>query len=398
MSSITRSSDPKLIPDECPVCLEPILQSDLIGTVKNCSHYYHENCITTWSQHSNSCPSCRRLYYLVEIAVMGKPTHVTKRITVKDKLPVNDAIDNIPSEYVQPGGGVITDLAGSVSEASSSSSSASASAASAAAAGSVCTICTSSQYRPSWRMLSCTSCLSSFHVRCLGISNSVDIWYCPICDSAQENKMPPSRAGTSVMSSIRQSRRSTPSMNSRITEAVFRNPAASSLYIGSSETLAVLPLSGDGRIAGTGPRRPPTGLVIFNTNHELDDNFSDEEERNPVPTSPPLNVVNGGVLLRRELKEKENLSKEESISWDVFDTAKSLQQSSTGTSAVSVSSSTGPATSAGSNHGWVLPWRFPLPDVVGEKSPNHLNLKLDLRIASDIPPRSQLHPPLEFRP
>lgn len=311
--------------EECPVCLDPILPTSTIGTIKSCEHYYHESCISTWSLHSNSCPTCRRLYRKVEVLVKNRPNHILKVVNVQDRIPANDAIESIPAEYVQSASS--STVAGS-SFSSDADPSAASSSTPADYAGSVCTICTSSQYRPTWNMMTCTQCLSSFHSRCLGIRASIDIWYCPMCDS--EQVAPPMVPVASTGASIRslasnvgdtRRRRATPSLNSRITEAVFRNPASSSLYIGSTATGTS---SSDYVRPAIASRRRPTGLVIFNNNNELDDDFDlvDEAPRTEEVHTPL--VFNGGVLRRRELRQRELLSQEESQSWDSFERAKEM--------------------------------------------------------------------------
>ncbi|CAH2354291.1 hypothetical protein CLIB1423_15S02850 [[Candida] railenensis] len=314
--------------EECPVCLDPILPTSTIGTIKSCEHYYHESCISTWSSHSNSCPTCRRLYRKVEVSVKNRPNHKLKIVTVQDRIPANDAIESIPAEYVQSASSSAVAASSFPPIFADAEPNAASSSTPADYAGSVCTICTSSQYRPTWKMMTCTQCLSSFHSRCLGIRASIDIWYCPMCDSEQvaPPMVPIASAGTSIRSLTSnvgdsRRRRATPSLNSRITEAVFRNPASSSLYIGSTATAA----SSSGYVRpATASRRRPTGLVIFNNNNELDDDFDSVDDEPRMEETPTSSVFNGGVLRRRELRQKELLSQEESQSWDSFERAKEI--------------------------------------------------------------------------
>ncbi|KAI3406274.2 hypothetical protein KGF56_000754 [Candida oxycetoniae] len=71
------------------------------------------------------------------------------------------------------------------------------------------------------------------------------------------------------------------------------------------------------------------GLVIFNENGEIDDTFLYEDDYFEMQV-PKLNtdgipvsarVMNGGVLSRREQKQREKLTREEVSSWEVFDQA-----------------------------------------------------------------------------
>ncbi len=40
----------------CSICLEDI---DDTGKFLDCTHCFHEQCINTWLQKSNTCPECR---------------------------------------------------------------------------------------------------------------------------------------------------------------------------------------------------------------------------------------------------------------------------------------------------------------------------------------------------
>ncbi|CAK7905549.1 hypothetical protein CAAN1_29S00518 [[Candida] anglica] len=309
----------QLEPNECPICLDPIVGKDSVGIVQKCGHIYHEMCITTWSSHSNSCPTCRRLFYKIEFATLETPSKITKSISVQDKLAPNDAINEIPSEFIRnentPGNERV----------------------STPIIDGTCSICTSSQYQPSLRMVNCTSCLSHFHLRCLGItSGSQETWYCPICDNILDIRQIDDSRGSSNrrrpvqrrIPSLRSPRTSTlsetpssSSSNSRITDVVFRNPAAaSSLYSGPLTSSISFQQFGDSTPLTSSHRSKPTGLVIFNNNNELDDEFLEEidESEEPIQSS----VINGGILLRRELRERQHLSQEEAKSWDILNSVR----------------------------------------------------------------------------
>jgi hypothetical protein len=95
------------------------------------------------------------------------------------------------------------------------------------------------------------------------------------------------------------------------------------------------------RISRENSKRRP-GLIIHNENGELDDDFlydnSNPEDETNIRAennrvySPP--IINGGVILRKELKEKQKLSKEEARSWDVFDEARKCKVDSESSNAV----------------------------------------------------------------
>ena len=43
---------------QCPICLVDFNEGDINGKLP-CKHIFHEKCIKTWFQDSNSCPICR---------------------------------------------------------------------------------------------------------------------------------------------------------------------------------------------------------------------------------------------------------------------------------------------------------------------------------------------------
>ena len=56
--------------DDCSICLAPIKLSTVTSNdprgqtqevleLKSCSHYFHDNCLTTWLESKNECPLCR---------------------------------------------------------------------------------------------------------------------------------------------------------------------------------------------------------------------------------------------------------------------------------------------------------------------------------------------------
>ncbi|KAK4766306.1 hypothetical protein SAY87_007948 [Trapa incisa] len=45
--------------ETCVICLEAYKEKDDVGTLKNCSHGYHVNCIKKWLSMKNSCPICK---------------------------------------------------------------------------------------------------------------------------------------------------------------------------------------------------------------------------------------------------------------------------------------------------------------------------------------------------
>ncbi|CUM45740.1 unnamed protein product [Debaryomyces fabryi] len=339
--------------EECTICLELITLVSTIGTIKNCHHYYHEDCILQWSSHSNSCPTCRKLFYKIDVSRYDKRDKIQKLISIRDKLLPNDAIDQIPQEYIIPTNYPATerennhDSLDQITENYSSNNK-------------LCSICSSSDYRSSLsrNLIYCNNCPSAFHLNCLGVNTYEETddltWCCPMCDNLQEiaaistyqsgvasNRSRSSRGAGNTRpraNRIRTPRTVTSLLNSHITDVVFRNSSVPINIVPRVSNNLSVPLEHTPR---ENPKRRP-GLIIHNENGELDDdflydatNYEDETNRqaeNNRVYSPP--IINGGVILRKELKEKQKLSKEEAQSWDVFDEARRCQSSTEGSNVV----------------------------------------------------------------
>lgn len=321
--------------EECTICLENIVTSSSIGTIQSCHHYYHEDCILQWSSHSNSCPTCRKLFYKIETSKCGNPTKIEKVISIRDKLLPNDAIDQIPSEYII--------RSYSPSERENNQTSLDQIVENYSSNNKLCSICSSSDYRNSLtrNLIFCNNCPSAFHQNCLGIDihgTSDDFsWCCPMCDTLQDIPVLPtyqSHAGSNrVRGGIggnirpRAKRVRTPRtirslINSRITDSVFRNISSANTHVIPNASLD------DWEVKTNTNQRQRPGLVIHNENDELDDDFlySNVSCENDIPNnSYSQPIMNGGVILRKELKDKQNLSKEEAQSWDIFDQARKCQ-------------------------------------------------------------------------
>lgn len=158
---------------ECPICLDPLGPRDLIGRIHQCLHHYHKRCISQWSTHSNSCPTCRKLYYVIDIVANDARDHVLENINVKDRLIENDAINHIPPEFIIPPPTYTDSYTLTRSEEPELNSG-------------VCTICSSAQYsRLARSLLPCINCGAKFHRLCLGHRDE-SFWFCPVCDCRQE--------------------------------------------------------------------------------------------------------------------------------------------------------------------------------------------------------------------
>ncbi|KAK6454513.1 uncharacterized protein RJT20DRAFT_59038 [Scheffersomyces xylosifermentans] len=360
--------------DECTICLEPLLPSHQIGSIPSCcgtsnNKYYHDRCILQWAANSNSCPTCRKRFYSINIANKSTPHRVKRVVAIKDKLLPNDAINNIPRAYITPAtrsvsasphGGTNSELEDDdIRHAHSVTS------------NGVCTICSSSDYRSSIRnMIDCNFCGSNFHLNCLGISsgqaNELLNWCCPICDNDQDLILPATAAatgrraqGSRFIPSRTPVSRTTPLGRighmstiraASITDSVYRNPIGSLLSTNSASFAPTVISNMSNEPTLTTIRRRP-GLIIHNENNELDDDFlynndntDDFGDRMESLTNPIHEsyspVINGGVILRKELRAKQNLSPEEIQSWDLFEEARHEGQEGEGSSSEQILSST----------------------------------------------------------
>lgn len=265
---ITPYIDTFVMADECPICLEGVGPSDVIGIVYPCAHHYHEQCLLPWSTHSNSCPTCRKSFYKINVATKSAPETILRSFGIKDKLQPNAAIDSIPAEYVIPPSEVPhreriereRDIQ----------------------PGGVCQVCSSASYALRQRaMVSCVACNASFHVSCLGAASHEPVsmeWFCPVCDCYQELSIPNAnrvhvRASSRGPTSVR--KHSLVTTDSDLAHAVFEDSL---------------------------------------------DSLDSEPARFERPSRP--NVLNGGVLLRREERALRNLTPEEAHLWEMLERAR----------------------------------------------------------------------------
>ncbi|EGW33112.1 uncharacterized protein SPAPADRAFT_150765 [Spathaspora passalidarum NRRL Y-27907] len=287
---------------ECSICLEPILSNHTVGKIANCCNIsYHDKCLITWSQMSNSCPTCRKRFHKINISSKSNDK-IIHTIQVKDKLLPNGAINDIPSQFIIPptpspsiqlNAQYFDDNEDEEEEEWGLLS-----------ASGVCCICSSSIYSNSYRnqLITCRSCFSKFHLHCLGVSpDQYLIWNCPICDCHQEC-------------------------------VVARNP--SSAAAGRRRINSIL-----NNLMG-GSRRSRSNLVIHNENDELDIDFLYENNddadfsirpwQQVSPMEPSHTVINGGVIRRREEKQRLQLTEEEKNSWSLFEQARNQEDQEAG--------------------------------------------------------------------
>lgn len=327
--------------DECTICLEAINHASVLGTVEGCNHVYHGPCISSWAKHSNTCPTCRRKFHRLQFSEKGSKRSLGLE-RVQDRLLENPAIDDIPREFIiprdQPHNNAAADGFEPLGPIESGFSGYS--------QPRMCSICNLAGDSP--YVTSCSVCYETFHMGCLGLGLIGGTLVCPICDveqifvnetiirSANRSRpraraQPVSRRGGHVGAS---------------SNAVFSHRIVSLL----NPAIGVTTVDDDDDALRPLLRRPRSrpGLVIHNENNEIDDDFLYEQDIAPTASgsgsgsssdhasspgsssSPRENlypqssrpVLNGGVLLRKELRMQELLTEDEAKSWELFDEAK----------------------------------------------------------------------------
>ncbi|KAK6203111.1 uncharacterized protein RJT21DRAFT_24826 [Scheffersomyces amazonensis] len=368
--------------EECAICLETINHHDRIGIIDSCdckisNQNYHDKCILKWSSNSNSCPKCRKRFYKINIY---NKIHTSLRLiqsfNVKDKLLINDAINNIPAEFIINSNNFPDSSISGITSVSSTMAPRIRSLTSSSTMRStpepimngVCIICSSSNYNFRSGLINCTSCNSNFHYSCLNqsrlnhshsitgggssssrsngsnidgtITQIGDIlsrtnqvveteddyfqWCCPICDSDQESLVPYYRRTTRLL------KRS--GNKSVTTKRITRKPRRSNNNINSTSNnnCTIIDDIYDYNDSMSEIDDDFNDIIRDNdTNFEgvmFDDEYNNDINDNTNSSSnsqdnyyynPP--IINGGVLLRKELRAKQNLTKEEQQSWDLFE-------------------------------------------------------------------------------
>lgn len=260
----------------------------------------------------------QEVIYEVSIAFSRDKGNILRLVKVQDKLLPNDAINEIPLEFIIPANVPLTetnDFEGTQNERILEENS---------ALSKICTICSSADYRAflNQPFVCCSSCSAGFHLSCLGLSSACQdqFWNCPICDNVQE---------MSDLATHGNFRR-------RVQRRAYRprplmiNPSRTlqrNLHIFGSDSDSSRRTKAN---VSENYLKSPRGLVIYNEHNELNDDFlhadnyevDENGQQNAMNSFQLLPIINGGVLLRKEQREKEKLTKEEAKSWELFDKAR----------------------------------------------------------------------------
>ncbi|CAN6674649.1 hypothetical protein TRVA0_059S00540 [Trichomonascus vanleenenianus] len=147
----------------CSVCLEnlppPLESAELLATL-GCGHSYHDLCIKTWAERTNSCPSCRARFH--EIALRREfGGAIVHTIGVPDKEAPK--VENVEEEHEQ----LAREYAHQFEEPFGDIEN--------------CVICASGEREQ--ELLVCDGCDRTFHVTCLGLGEvPFSDWFCPTCE------------------------------------------------------------------------------------------------------------------------------------------------------------------------------------------------------------------------
>ncbi|KAH3671990.1 hypothetical protein WICMUC_004497 [Wickerhamomyces mucosus] len=159
--------------EDCAICLEDLFKTphELITKLQPCGHYYHTDCINLWKAKSNSCPTCRNDYDLIQM-IDKNGDLISSNFANKIDIPYVEEYffeSNDEDEFLDE------DIERRINLSISISSS--------------CILCDNSH--SSNRKTSCNSCSSTFHLDCLGLS-TLSYWCCPMCDADNMNYERPS--------------------------------------------------------------------------------------------------------------------------------------------------------------------------------------------------------------
>lgn len=160
----------------CTICLEQLFgKNKLISRLQPCGHYYHIECMNLWRDKSNSCPTCRGDYDIIERVdckgeVCGSLIAEKKQIEVVEEF--FESLDDVGSDYDEYDGDTMlleNDLDHRVDHRIDVL----------IGRSNICVLCDARSNR---LIITCDVCCSNFHPNCLGIAHS-GVYSCPMCDS-----------------------------------------------------------------------------------------------------------------------------------------------------------------------------------------------------------------------
>lgn len=157
--------------ESCTICLDQLFHpcmGDIITRLQPCGHYYHTECITLWTDRSNSCPTCRRDFEFVETINKSGEVLTIQRAEKK----VIEHVDEFFEVYNEDDYNMTYDEEDVLERRINNM----------IARSNICILCDSRR----GNVTPCNSCSSTFHLSCLGATN-LTRWFCPMCDAEQLN-------------------------------------------------------------------------------------------------------------------------------------------------------------------------------------------------------------------
>uniref|UniRef100_A0A060TBN5 ARAD1D36498p n=1 Tax=Blastobotrys adeninivorans TaxID=409370 RepID=A0A060TBN5_BLAAD len=131
----------------------------LVALLPSCGHKYHQACITTWAERTNSCPSCRTKFNCVEL--IDDNGQFCRSIDFEDRSAPKDDGNIDPGDYYDDEDQYLDGDGDFVYEN--------------------CVVCSSGERAQ--ELLVCDGCERSFHITCLGLALvPFSDWYCPTCE------------------------------------------------------------------------------------------------------------------------------------------------------------------------------------------------------------------------
>lgn len=160
--------------EDCTICLEVLFPhaESTISRLQPCGHHYHTECIHVWKEKSNTCPTCRHDYEIIEL-INFKSEVVSRTQATKIEVPVVEEFfeENLEIQdvYVDEDSSRLDQRLDFMLSNSNT-----------------CVLCDDPVTTNANALTSCVGCSSCFHVNCLGLS-TLNYWCCPLCDADNVN-------------------------------------------------------------------------------------------------------------------------------------------------------------------------------------------------------------------
>lgn len=85
--------------DECIVCYEKI-SPETVTILRNCYHYYCENCISTVSATTQTCPMCRADFNNIDVVSMADVIEAASKQTSTEEVMDIQTLNDVSNEVL----------------------------------------------------------------------------------------------------------------------------------------------------------------------------------------------------------------------------------------------------------------------------------------------------------